>query len=151
VSTIRAIIFDIGDTLVRAAAPGTPVEALRVEPIGDTVDEVRKLAQRFRIGAVTDTSMMRSDDVRKALAPSDLAELLEAIVTSVDVGATKPDPRGLQQAMRLLEVMPHETVFVGDADVDEGAASAAGAYFVRAGDGQSPGPRVDSFLRNHNS
>jgi len=144
---VRAIVFDVGDTLVHAAAAGTPVESLEAKPIGDTIDELRRLAHRFRLAAVTDTSVMTSDDVRQALAACGLAELLEVIVTSVDVGAAKPDPHGLRLVMERLEVTPEQTLFVGDSDVDQGAAIAAGAHFVRAGGGRSPGERVDRFLQ----
>ena len=143
---IRAILFDIGDTLVHAAPPGTAVDRLQVMPIGDAVAELTELGRDYRLGAVTDTSVMSEADVRAALAPSGLDRLLEVIVTSVDIGAAKPDPRGLVAALAALDVSPHEAIFVGDADVDEGAARAAGVRFVRAGQGRSPGPLVTAAL-----
>ena len=144
---VAAIIFDVGDTLVHAAAPGTPVAALRAEPIGEVVSDLRRLGERYRLGALTDTSVMAGEQVREALATCGLADLLEVIVTSVDVGAEKPDPRGLRAVMRRLGVTPERTLFVGDADVDEGAAVAAGTHFVRAGGGRSPREPVERFLR----
>ena len=143
---LRAVVFDIGDTLVHAAAPGTPVAELRGEPIGDAVHQLRALASRYRLGAVTDTTVMTSSDVRTALDGTGLAELLEVIVTSVDVGAAKPDPRGLHRALDLLGVTPEQTLFVGDADCDEAAATAAGVHFARAAAGRSPGETVRAFL-----
>jgi len=143
---LRAVVFDIGDTLVRAEAPGTPVAELRGEPIGNAIHELRALASRYRIGAVTDTAVMTSHDVRAVLRGTGLAESLEVIVTSVDVGATKPDPRGLRHALYLLGASPAQTLFVGDADCDEGVAAAAGAHFARAGASRSPGDAVRSFL-----
>lgn len=68
-------------------------------------------------------------------------------MTSVDVGAEKPDPNGLQLVMQYLGVTPERTLFVGDSDVDEGAAAAAGTHFVRAGGGRSPGEVIERFLR----
>ncbi len=144
---VAAIVFDVGDTLVHAAAPGTPIEALRAEPIGEVVSDLRRFGERYRLGALTDTSVMTGEQVREALATCGLADLLEVIVTSVDVGAEKPDPRGLRAVMRRLGVTPERTLFVGDADVDEGAAVAPGTHFVRACGGRSPGERVDRFLR----
>lgn len=143
---LRVVVFDIGDTLVHASAPGTPVAELRAEPIGDAVHELRALASRYRLGAVTDTTVMTSADVRTALEGTGLAELLEVIVTSVDVGAAKPDPRGLRRALGLLGVTPEQTLFVGDADCDEAAATAAGVHFARAAAGRSPGETVRAFL-----
>lgn len=143
---MRAILFDIGDTLVHAAPPATAVGELRAAPIGETVADLTELARRFRLGAVTDTSVMTGADVRRALAGSGLGEWLEVIVTSVDIGAAKPDPRGLVAAMNALGVAPDETLFVGDADVDAGAADNAGVRFVRAGGGRSPGGPVAAAL-----
>src|SRR6185436_20241100 len=57
-------------------------------------------------------------------------ELLEVVVTSQDVGAAKPDPRGLLEACRRLAVEPTRVVFVGDRTVDRDAAARAGARFV---------------------
>ena len=146
---VAAIIFVVGDTLVHAAAPGTPVAALRAEPIGEAVSKLRRLGERYRLGALTDTSVMTGEQVREALATCGLADLLEVIVTSVDVGAEKPDPRGLRAVMRRLAVTPERTLFVGDADAGAGAgaAAAAGTHFVRAGGGRSPGEPVEWFLR----
>ena len=145
---VQAIVFDIGDTLVHAATPGSAVADLVATPIGDAVSFLHELSQQFRLGAVTDTSVMTEGDVRSALSECGLGDLLKVIVTSVDVGAAKPDPRGLRLAMERLGVAPEQTLFVGDADVDEGAARAAGAHFVRAGHGQSARDPVERFLRD---
>lgn len=134
---ITAILFDIGDTLVRAAAPGTPVDALVAEPLDGVLPTLRTLARSFRLGAVTDTAVMTEAEVRTALAGSGVDEVLEVIVTSHDIGAAKPDPSGLIAALARLGVAPEEAVFVGDADVDAEAARAAGMAFARVGDDRS--------------
>jgi nicotinate-nucleotide--dimethylbenzimidazole phosphoribosyltransferase len=131
---ITTVIFDIGDTLVRAAAPTTPVDALVAEPLDGVLPTLRALAGAYRLGAVTDTSVMSAADVRAALHGTGLDELLEVIVTSSDVGAAKPDPRGIEAALAELGAMPGQVLFVGDAEVDAGAAAAAGVAFARVGD-----------------
>lgn len=128
---ITTILFDIGDTLVRAQAPLTPVAELVAEPLPGAVRTLRALARTHRIGAVTDTALMSEADVRTALGGSGISELLEVIVTSHDVGAAKPDPRGLRAALGALGAAPDGALFVGDADVDAAAAAAAGVRFVR--------------------
>ncbi|MGH9275876.1 MAG: HAD family hydrolase, partial [Acidimicrobiales bacterium] len=128
---ITTILFDIGDTLVRAAAPGTPVDALVAEPLAGVLPTLQGLARSFRLGAVTDTATMTETDVRAALAESGLDAPLEVIVTSQDIGAAKPDPRGIRAALERLGTDPAATLFVGDADVDEAAAHAAGVAFAR--------------------
>lgn len=128
---ITTFLFDIGDTLVRAAAPGTPVDQLVAQPLDGVVDVLQALSVSHRVGAVTDTSVMTEADVRAALSGTGISELLEVVVTSHDIGAAKPDPRGLRAALDALGARPEETLFVGDADVDEAAAAAAGVRFAR--------------------
>ncbi len=127
---IDAVLFDVGGTLVEEAAPGTPVDALAARPLPDAVDVVRALAGTHRIGAVTDTAVMDEATVRGLLAPTGLDALLEVVVTSSDIGAAKPDPRGVLEACRRLGVAPERTLFVGDRAVDRDAAAAAGTEFV---------------------
>ena len=134
---ITTILFDIGDTLVRAAAPGTPVDELVPEPLEGVLPTLRALARSFRLGAVTDTAVMTDGDMRAALCGTGLSELLEVIVTSHDIGAPKPNPRGIESALERLDADPAATLFVGDADVDEEAAHAAGTAFARVGGGRT--------------
>jgi nicotinate-nucleotide--dimethylbenzimidazole phosphoribosyltransferase len=138
-----AILFDVGDTLVRAASPGTPVADLVAEAFDGVLPCLHALAADHRLGAVTDTAAMREADVRAALTGSGLDDLLEVIVTSQDVGAPKPDPRGIHRALDRLDVAPDRCLFVGDADVDEAAARAAGVAFARVG----PRTSLDTVLR----
>lgn len=143
---IRTVLFDIGDTLVHAAAPGTPVQELVAQPVDGALDVLHALATTHRLGAVTDTTVMTQADVRAALAGTGIGELLEVVVTSCDVGTAKPDPRGLRAAMDALGAAPEEVLFVGDADVDLAAAAAAGVAFARAGGGVSLVDAVRSAL-----
>jgi nicotinate-nucleotide--dimethylbenzimidazole phosphoribosyltransferase len=145
-TVITTILFDIGDTLVRAAAPGTPVADLAAEPLDGVVPTLRALVRSHRLGAVTDTSVMSEAEVRAALAPTGLGDLLEVIVTSADIGAAKPDPRGLQAALDALGAAPAHALFVGDADVDAAAAHAAGVAFARVGGGRTLADAVRAAL-----
>lgn len=142
---LRALIFDVGDTLVHAEPPGTAVAGLVARPMAGAVGDLRGLRGRFRLGAVTDTAVMTADQVRAALAGTGLEELLEVIVTSADIGATKPDPRGLRAVLRRFGTSPAEALFVGDAEVDRGAAQAAGVGFVAV----RPGQGITAAIRSH--
>jgi len=127
---IDAVLFDVGGTLVSEAPPGTPVAELRADPRPGAIETLRGLARHHRIAAVTDTSAMREAEVHELLEPVGLGGLLEAVVTSVDVGAAKPDPRPLTEALRRLGVEPGRAVYVGDAASDRDAAAAAGVGFA---------------------
>jgi FMN phosphatase YigB (HAD superfamily) len=129
-----AVLFDIGDTLVHAAAPGTPVDALAVHLRPQVAEDLRALADAgLRLGAVTDTAVMTETDVRALLAPTGIDALLEVVVTSVDVGAPKPEPRSLQTALARMGVPADRTLFIGDRVVDREAARAAGTRFAFVG------------------
>lgn len=127
---VEAILFDVGGTLVAEAAPGTAVRDLVPELRPGALACLRSLAVNHRLGAVTDTAVMDEATVRALLARVGLADLLEVIVTSHDVGAAKPDPRGIHEACRRLAVAPERVLFVGDRSVDRDAAGNAGAAFV---------------------
>ncbi len=52
---------------------------------------------------------------------------VHASVTASDVARPKPDPECVLRACELLEVAPHEAIFIGDAIFDMQSARAAGA------------------------
>src|SRR4051812_28482547 len=99
-----ALLLDIGGTLVTEATPGTPTDQLRVELLPGVGDTLRSLTGRVRLAAVTNTSTMRADEVRRLLATVGLADCFEVIITSVDVGAAKPDPALVLAALTQLGV-----------------------------------------------
>jgi nicotinate-nucleotide--dimethylbenzimidazole phosphoribosyltransferase len=124
------VLLDIGGTLIAEAAPATPIHDLLVEPLPGVRDTLRSLADRVRLAAVTNTSVMRSDDVRGLLAAVGLADCFEVIITSVDVGAAKPDPAPVRAALAQLRVAAGRALLVGDRESDRDAARSAGVHFV---------------------
>jgi putative hydrolase of the HAD superfamily len=61
-----------------------------------------------------------------------LDRAVDAIVTSAEVGARKPAPDVFLEALARLGVPAERAVHVGDDDVDEAGAAAAGMRFERA-------------------
>jgi putative hydrolase of the HAD superfamily len=60
-----------------------------------------------------------------------LAQLLDCVVTSAEVGAAKPDPAVFLRALELLAVRPEEAIHLGDSpDLDLVGAEAAGVEAV---------------------
>ena len=127
-----AVVFDIGGTLVQEAAPGTPVDRLAVTYLDEAPRMLAALsAAGLALGAVTDTSVMTEPVVRSLLEAEGVSDLLTALVTSVDIGAAKPDPAGIVEVLRRLSLTDATSVlFVGDREVDRGAAAAAGCAFA---------------------
>jgi phosphoglycolate phosphatase len=59
-----------------------------------------------------------------------LGALVDTVVYGDDLPTHKPDPEGLREIMRRLEVTPEETLFVGDAEVDVLGGKACGVDTV---------------------
>ena len=136
---LDAVLVDIGGTLVESAPAATAVESLEVSLREQVVEDLGWMAETVRVGAVTNTAVMDEAQVRSLLTPSGVSDLLEVVVTSVDVGAAKPDPQPLQVALERLGLGdPSRVLFIGDEDTDREAASAAGMQYVDVGDG-APG------------
>ena len=67
---------------------------------------------------------------RRRLAASGLAELLDVVVISGDVGIEKPDPRVFDHALQLLGMTAKQCLFVGDSIIsDDAGARNAGMDF----------------------
>ncbi len=146
---LTAVIFDIGGTLVDLAPPGTAVADLQPSYRPGARRLLRVLAAAgVRLAAVTDTSVMGESEVRSALG-EDVSSLFEVVITSVEVGARKPDPAGVQRALALLGIDAPEALMIGDQPADEGAAAAAGVAFL--GVGMAAGAPVSSSVPNTSS
>ena len=147
---ITTVLLDVGDTLVAEAEPGTPLAHLVTTPLPGVLDAMRSLAGRVRLGAVTNTSVMREAEVRAILDRAGLNEFLEVLVTSTDIGVEKPDPAPIHEALRRLGADAGTTLYVGDRDTDREAALGAGARFV-ATDRGLPDALARAALDGHGS
>lgn len=67
------------------------------------------------------------------LAHFGLNGFFQAVVTSRDVARPKPAPDMLHEAARRLQYAPHQLLFIGDSELDQAAAHAAGMPFAAYG------------------
>lgn len=81
------------------------------QPVPGARALLQALRPRCRIGVVTNN---RTAEQVEKLQFLEMTELVDALITSEDVGAAKPDPRIFAVALRRLEAQPEETVLVGD-------------------------------------
>ncbi len=113
---IRAIFFDLGDTLVAEE----PIENKHLADVTLTklpyLDEVLTELKRkgYKLGIITNTVTSHEEHVRTALRRIDAEKYFDAILTSVDVGHEKPDERIFMTALRELKVKPREAIMVGN-------------------------------------
>lgn len=117
--------------LAEASTPFPGIEALlaRIEDLG------------LRWGVVTNKPGWLTDPLLKAL---DLHDRAACIVSGDSVGERKPHPMPLLHACELAATDPGSTVYVGDAERDVAAATAAGmASFVALFGYIAPGDRPE--------
>lgn len=129
---LDAVIVDIGGTLVIEQPPSTSVHDLHPTLLPSVIEDLQVLQRYVRIGAATNTSVMREHDVRRLLERAGIDGYLEVVVTSVDVGAAKPEPLVLHEVLRRLALNSVDrALYIGDRETDEEAALRAGMPFAK--------------------
>ena len=92
------------------------------EDAGPALRALRAAGMRLVIASNWDCSLA------DWLGPAGLLELVDAVVTSAEVGVAKPDPLVFRRALAVAGVGPEAAVHVGDSpDNDVAGARAAGS------------------------
>ena len=94
----------------------------------DAVQTLEALRPRFKLGLVTNGP---SRTQRSKIEQFQLADYLDMLIVSEEVGVAKPNPAIFAIALERLGVAPSETLFVGDSpEFDLRGAAAAGLPFI---------------------
>ena len=113
---IRAVLFDLGDTLIAEEAAGGKhlweVKLTKLPYLDEVLAELKR--KGFKLGIITNTVTSREEHVRVALRKIDVEKYFDYIITSVDAGHEKPDERIFMTALRALRTKPYEAVMVGN-------------------------------------
>jgi len=72
----------------------------------------------------------RTNTMNSVLEQHGIAEFFDMVVTAMDVKKPKPDAEPLLKILDAFDLKPVEAVYIGDTQVDEKAAIAAGVPFV---------------------
>ena len=80
-------------------------------PLAGALALLQALKPAYKIGIVTNN---RTAEQQEKLRHLGMRHLVDALITSEDVGVLKPDPAIYQQALQRLGAAPAETVMVGD-------------------------------------
>ena len=122
----EAVFFDVGNTLVEQANPGTPVSELRTVVLPGVHQAIEKLRTVTRLGIVSNTTVMTEQDLRSLLSTEGLSSCFELVVATADLGVHKPSPLPLLHAASVMGVDASRCLYVGDIESDAIAAQAAG-------------------------
>jgi len=87
---------------------------------------LEKLRPRYKTAIATN----RSNTMDRVLSEYGLEEYFDLVVSSNDVDRPKPYPDPLIKILEHFEIEAYNTLYVGDSELDEIAAKAAGVPFV---------------------
>ncbi len=92
------------------------------------VDYIRKLRPRYRTGILSNAM----DDVRSQVEKDwKMADAFDAILISAELGIVKPNPLIYQSALKALQVLPAEAVFIDDSEPNVAAAREVGLQAIQ--------------------
>ena len=124
---IKAILFDLGDTLIAELDGPADVDTTEFKVLDDVAEVLQKLKSGYKLAIVSNTYSWGDKEVSGALSRKDLTRFFDAIVTSVDAGSRKPDDGIYRKALDLLDCAPKEAIMVGDrVDTDIAGANMIG-------------------------
>lgn len=127
---LQGIFFDAGNTLL-VEEPGKHLWEMAIRPIPDALEVLTALKRRYRLGIISNTVGSGDAELLDALEKAGIRGLIDALVTSRDFGAAKPDPTIYAEGARRLGVPLAETLMVGDRlDTDVAGALNAGIAAV---------------------
>ncbi len=108
--------------------------------VAEALERLR--AAKLKLGCVTNKAAAFT---KPLLEKTGLAPLLDAVVTSDQVGRRKPHPAPFLHACKLLGVLPAEAVVIGDSANDAEGARAAGCRVLLVTYGYNEGRDVRSL------
>ena len=93
---------------------------------------VRRLAQRYRLGVISDTGLSDGRTLRAFLERDGLIDYFACLSFSDETGVSKPHPDAFRRALECLGALPAEAVHLGDLTrTDIAGARAIGMRAVR--------------------
>lgn len=95
-------------------------------------EAVQRLAERYRLGVISDSGLSIGHTLRQFLQRDGLLDCFTCTTFSDEVGVSKPHTRIFQITLDRLGATPHEAVHLGDlTHSDIAGAKAIGMYAVR--------------------
>jgi phosphoglycolate phosphatase len=92
--------------------------------------QLKALLRKLRPGIKTAVGTNRSDTMDAVMETHGLTDDFDLVVTALDVPAPKPAPDILNRVLSTFGLDADQTIYIGDSEVDELAAGAAGIPLV---------------------
>jgi phosphoglycolate phosphatase len=92
--------------------------------------QLKTLLRKLRPGIKTAVGTNRSDTMDAVMETHGLTDDFDLVVTARDVPAPKPAPDILNRVLSTFQLGAGQTIYIGDSEVDEQAAKAAGIPLV---------------------
>jgi len=125
-----AVIFDLGNTLIEQANPGTPLDQLTITLRPGVRRLLEDISGELKVAIVSNTTSISAKDIEEKLASISLDKYFQLIIATSEIGIHKPDPYPIQKAIKDLEVEASRTLYIGDLAGDKQSALAAGSDFM---------------------
>jgi phosphoglycolate phosphatase len=87
---------------------------------------LQKLRPKYKIAIATN----RTDTIKRVLVEHGLVGDFDLVVSALDVERPKPHPEALTRVLEHFGIKPRQAIYVGDSQLDEIAAKAAGIPLV---------------------
>jgi HAD superfamily hydrolase (TIGR01549 family) len=91
---------------------------------------LKPLLKILRPAYKTAIATNRTDTMKRVLSEHGLEKSFDLVVTALDVKRPKPYPDQLFKLLDFFDCKPRQVLYVGDSDLDQKAAEAAGVSFV---------------------
>jgi HAD superfamily hydrolase (TIGR01509 family) len=76
----------------------------------DTRNILLRLKQQYRLAVISNSD----GGIQDAISAAGIADCFECIIDSAHVGVEKPDPTIFRAGLDIMNVQPHESVYIGD-------------------------------------
>ena len=100
------------------------IKYMEIEP------NLKPVLKRLRPKYKTAIATNRTDSIGQVLKEFGLGKYFDFVVSALDVDQPKPHPEPLLRILEHYQIEPGQAIYVGDSELDEIAARAAGLYLV---------------------
>jgi phosphoglycolate phosphatase-like HAD superfamily hydrolase len=123
-------LFKNDPSLKDAIAYWREMSYLPFIPLMEMEPYLKRFLEYLRPAYKTAISTNRSDTMNPVLKHHGLEGYFDLVVSCLDVKDPKPHPESLIKILDYFGLSPQEAIYVGDSEIDEGAAMAAGIPLV---------------------